>query len=189
GDGGRRAGLGPQHHEEVVLRERDDQVAQLAEPSDRGGQHRRQLVDGPFGAAHSHRAELLQIAREGGLRHPESFPGEGAAEALLRADPLGPEQPADGLVTRALALDDLQGPHGEMSVPTPLSVNSSPMMLWGTRPSMRWTRATPLCSALRMERAFTFIPPEMVPSSIWAASSVACSSSTSPPDRKIPTTS
>jgi len=62
------------------------------------------------------------------------------------------------------------------SEPTPRSVKSSAMTVWGCLPSRTWTRSTPPSSARRMASALYFMPPVMAPAAMrWARSwAVSC---------------
>src|SRR4029077_2660459 len=96
---------------------------------------------------------------------------------------------ADLLLPLVLAGFLADDPHARIQEPTPLSVNSSPMTEWGTRPSSRWTLGTPEASTLRMLFAFAFIPPAMVPSAINALRSAEVSWPISSPALRMPETS
>src|SRR2546425_601972 len=77
---------------------------------------------------------------------------------LLRGDAVRAQDAPDLFMALVLADFFAEGPHAEIQEPTPLSVNSSPMMEWGTRPSSRCTLGTPLASTFKMLFVFATMP-------------------------------
>ena len=134
--------------------------------------HRLELVDRAFRPRDAQHAQLGEIARERRLRRVDAFAPERFRQLLLGGDALDPQRAPNRILPRVLG--EFQ-PHAEIQDPTPLSVNNSPMIECGTRPSSRCTLGTPFASTFRMLRALAIIPPEMVPSAISASTSFAVS--------------
>src|SRR5581483_3537772 len=65
------------------------------------------------------------------------------------------------------------GRHGTTMVPTPWRVKHSRSRAWGMRPSSRWARPTPLCSAETQDLILGTIPSESAPPVSMASSSAA----------------
>src|SRR3981189_217790 len=166
GHGGGHPGPRPYHDQRLVVAQGQDGLTQLGQLRGCGGIHRLPLVDGAPGTRHAQPPQLGEVARERGLRRLDALDGEQFRQLLLGGDAARAPETADLPVPLLLAALFTHQPHARIQEPTPLSVNNSPMIECGTRPSSRWTLGTPEASTRRMLFAFAFMPPAMVPSSI-----------------------
>src|SRR5207248_1851474 len=180
---------GAHHDQEVVLPQREDGLPQLRELWGGSGADRLQLVHRACRPGNAEHAELRQVPRERGLGRLDALRGEKLRQLLLGRDAARPQQAADLFLALVLAGFLADQSHARIQEPTPWSVNSSPMIECGTRPSSRCTLCTPAESTLRMLLALAFIPPLMVPSSIKAIRSAPVSCPISSPALRMPGTS